>query len=425
MIMWEKINQIFKVKEIRNKILYVVGLLVVFRLFASIPIPGIDVNQIKAYFEGSQIFGMINLFSGGALSQMSLMMLGVGPYVTSSIILQLLTMIFPSLKEMYQEGGEAGHRKFNQYTRILTVPLAVLQAYSLIVILQRQNLLGALTPLSIAFNVIVATAGSILLMWLGELISEKGIGNGISLLIFAGIVARLPQDLKQLITTYDPSQIPSYVAFLAITIIVVGGVVFITEAQRNVPVAYAKRIRGNRVYGGSSTYLPIRVNQAGMIPIIFALSLLLFPNILAGILSATPIPWLANFARSMQLFFQNQLVYGIFYFVLVVAFTYFYTAIVFDPKAIAENMQKQGGFIPGIRPGVSTMDYLSHIISRITFWGAVFLGAVAVVPLVVQYATNFKTLTIGGTAILIVVAVLLDSMQQIDSQLTMREYEGF
>ncbi|MEK7120139.1 MAG: preprotein translocase subunit SecY [Patescibacteria group bacterium] len=423
--MWEKIYQIFKVKEIRNKILYVVGILVVFRLFASIPIPGIDVDQIKAYFEGSQIFGMINLFSGGALSQMSLMMLGVGPYVTSSIILQLLTMIFPSLKEMYQEGGEAGRRKFNQYTRILTVPLALLQAYSLIVILQRQNLLGALTPLSIAFNIIVATAGSILLMWLGELISEKSIGNGISLLIFAGIVAGLPQDLKQLITTYDPSQIPSYVAFLAITVIVVGGVVFITEAQRNVPVAYAKRIRGNRVYGGSSTYLPIRVNQAGMIPIIFALSLLLFPNILAGILSATPIPWLANFARSMQVFFQNQLVYGMLYFVLVVAFTYFYTAIVFDPKAIAENMQKQGGFIPGIRPGASTMDYLSHIIRRITFWGAVFLGTVAVIPLVVQYATNFKTLTIGGTAILIVVAVLLDSMQQIDSQLTMREYEGF
>jgi preprotein translocase subunit SecY len=423
--MWEKIYQIFKVKEIRNKILYVAGILLVFRLFASTPIPGIDVNQIKAYFEGSQIFGMINLFSGGALSQMSIMMLGVGPYVTSSIILQLLTMIFPALKEMYQEGGEAGHRKFNQYTRILTVPLAVLQSYSLIVILQRQHLLGALTPLTIAFNVIVATAGSIFLMWLGELISEKGIGNGISLLIFAGIVARLPQDLKQLITTYDPGQIPSYVAFLAITIIVVGGVVFITEAQRNIPVAYAKRIRGNRVYGGSSTYLPIRVNQAGMIPIIFAMSLLLFPNILAGILSATPISWLANFAKSMQLFFQNQLVYGIFYFMLVVAFTYFYTAIVFDPKAIAENMQKQGGFIPGIRPGMSTIDYLSHIINRITFWGAVFLGSVAVVPLVVQYATNFKTLTIGGTAILIVVAVLLDSMQQIDSQLVMREYEGF
>jgi len=423
--MLEKIYQIFKVKEIRNKILYVAGLLIVFRLFASIPIPGIDTNQLKAFFEGNQIFGMLNLFSGGALSQMSIMMLGVGPYVTSSIILQLLTMIFPALKEMYQEGGEEGHRKFNQYTRILTVPLAILQAYSLLVILQRQNVLGALTFTGIAVNVVVATAGSVLLMWLGELISEKNIGNGISLLIFAGIVANLPQDMKQLITTYDPSQIPSYVAFLAITVIVVGGVVFITEAQRNIPVAYAKRIRGNRVYGGSSTYLPIRVNQAGMIPIIFALSLLLFPNILAGVLSLAPLPWLASFAKSMQLFFQNQLVYGIFYFVLVVAFTYFYTAIVFDPKAIAENMQKQGGFIPGIRPGMSTMDYLSHIISRITFWGAIFLGLVAVIPLIVQYATDFKTLTIGGTAILIVVAVLLDSMQQIDSQLTMREYEGF
>src|SRR3989339_240892 len=230
--MLEKIYQIFKVKEIRNKILYVAGLLIVFRLFASIPIPGIDTNQLKAFFEGNQIFGMLNLFSGGALSQMSIMMLGVGPYVTSSIILQLLTMIFPALKEMYQEGGEEGHRKFNQYTRILTVPLAILQAYSLLVILQRQNVLGALTFTGIAVNVVVATAGSVLLMWLGELISEKNIGNGISLLIFAGIVANLPQDMKQLITTYDPSQIPSYVAFLAITVIVVGGVVFITEAQR-------------------------------------------------------------------------------------------------------------------------------------------------------------------------------------------------
>lgn len=423
--MWEKFTQIFKVKEIRNKILYIAGILVIFRLAAAIPLPGIDKNQLANFFAANQVFGMLNLFSGGVLSNMSVMMLAVGPYITSSIILQLLTMIFPSLKEMYQEGGEEGHRKFNQYTRLLTVPLAMLQSYGFLALLERQNVLPHLAPMGLFVDILLATAGSIFAMWLGELISEKGLGNGVSILIFAGIVARIPQDIRQVIATYDPSQIPSYLAFLVVTVIVVAGVVFIAEAQRNVPVAYAKRVRGNKVYGGTSTYLPIRVNQAGMIPIIFALSLLLLPNILGSVLGLTKISWIVNAAQSIQTFFQNQLVYGISYFALVVIFTYFYTAIVFDPHAISENIQKQGGFIPGIRPGATTTEYLSKIINRITFWGAVFLGAVAVVPLVVQAGTGFKTLTIGGTAILIVVAVLLDSMQQVEAQLTMREYEGF
>lgn len=415
----------FKIRELRNKIIFVLFLLAVFRLSATIPVPGVDIERLRSFFAGNQFFGLLNIFSGGALSNLSIIMLGVGPYITSSIIMQLLTMIFPAFKEMYQEAGEQGRQKFNQYSRMLTVPLAIIQAFSFIKLLQSNQILLPISPFQMLTNISLITAGTIFLMWIGELISEKGIGNGISLIIFAGIVARIPEVLRQTVLTFDVSQIPMLASFALMTIAVIAGVVMITEAQRNIPVSYAKRIRGNRVYGGSTTYLPLRINQAGVIPIIFALSIMLFPGMISSFLSATSITWLSNFASSFSRIFQNQLFYGILYFILVVIFTFFYTAITFDPKAISENIQKQGGFITGIRPGKSTADFLYYILNRITLAGALFLGLIAVMPFLVQWGTGLSTMTIGGTALLIVVSVVLETSKQINSQLVMRDYEGF
>ncbi len=423
--MIEKIIQIFKIKDLRNRIFFVLALLVVFRLMATIPVPGVDVIRLKSFFEGNQLFGLLNIFSGGALSNLSIVMLGVGPYITASIIMQLLTMLIPALKELYNEEGEIGRQRFNQYTRYLAVPLAALQGYGLLVLLKNQQIIAPQSFLVFLSSIFVVTAGSIFLMWLGELITEKNIGNGISLLIFAGIIASLPTDLKQMLITYDPSQIPTYLAFAAVSLIVIAGVVIITEGERAIPVAYAKRVRGNRIYGGSMAHLPLRVNQAGVIPIIFALSILLFPQLIAQILGSTDILWLSQLARGMAEFLRNQFVYGSFYFLLVILFTYFYTAVTFDPDQISKNLQKQGGFIPGIRPGNSTAEYIKHILNRVVLIGAIFLGAIAVLPIIVQHFTGIAALTIGGTALLIVVSVVLESMKQVNSQLVMREYEGF
>lgn len=423
--MWNKLFLIFKIKELRNKIFFVLALLVLFRFAATIPVPGVDIERLRSFFEGNQFFGLLNIFSGGALSNLSIIMLGVGPYITSSIIMQLLTMIFPAFKEMYQESGEQGRQKFNQYSRILTVPLAIMQSFAFIKLLQGNQIIPSLSGFQLITNIFIITGGTVFLMWIGELISEKGIGNGISLIIFAGIVSKIPQVVQQTILTFDVSQIPAYATFLVMIIVVIGGVVLVTEAQRNIPITYAKRIRGNRMYGGSTTYLPLRLNQAGVIPIIFALSIMLFPGMVASFLSASSVAWLANFANTLNRIFQNQLFYGILYFILVVLFTFFYTAITFDPKAIAENVQKQGGFIPGIRPGSPTADFLYYILNRITLVGALFLGFVAILPFLVQWGTGVTTMTIGGTALLIVVSVVLDTTKQIDSQLVMRDYEGF
>lgn len=387
--------------------------------------PGVDVDRLKSFFEGNQFFGLLNIFSGGALSNLSIIMLGVGPYITSSIIMQLLTMIFPGLKEMYHEAGEQGRQKFNQYSRLLTVPLGIIQSFSFIKLLQSNQIIPALDGFQLFTNILIITCGTVFLMWIGELISEKGIGNGISLIIFAGIIVRIPQVIRQTILTFDASQIPALLIFLVMAVVVIAAVVLVTEAQRNIPVSYAKRIRGNRVYGGTATYLPLRLNQAGVIPIIFALSIMLFPGMIASFLSAADVTWLASFATSLNRIFQNQLFYGILYFILVVLFTFFYTAVTFDPKAIAENVQKQGGFIPGIRPGRSTADFLYYILNRITLVGALFLGLVAILPFLVQWGTGITTMTIGGTALLIAVSVVLDTTKQINSQLVMRDYEGF
>ena len=423
--MLEKVTQIFKVKELRNKILFIVAILIVFRLIATIPIPGVNQDQLKSFFDSNQFFGLLNLFSGGGLSSISIVMLGVGPYITASIIMQLLTMIFPSLEQIYKEEGEAGRQKFNQWTRWATVPLAAMQTFGMISLLRSQNILGAVTGFQMFSIITIAVAGTILLMWLGELITEKKIGNGVSIIIFAGIVAGLPASISQFSTTFDSSQLFTYLILLAVIIAAIAGVVTITEGQRNIPVSYAKRIRGNKMYGGSSTHLPLRVNQAGVIPIIFAMSIMLFPGMIANFLATSANGTVANIAKSVGSVFQNQMFYGSAYFVLVVAFTYFYTAVVFDPHKISESLQKQGGYIPGIRPGKNTAEYLYRIINRITLSGALFLGVIAVLPFIIQGLTNMKSISIGGTGLLIVVSVVIETVKQIEGQLVMRDYDGF
>ena len=423
--MWEKIVQIFKVKEIRNKIFFILAILIVFRLAANIPVPGVDQEQLARFLEGNQLFGLLNLFSGGGLSSISIVLLGVGPYITASIIMQLLTMIIPRLEQIYREEGEAGRQKFNQWTRWATVPLAAMSTYGMISLFKSQNIMKDLNSFDFFYIIVVSVAGTIFLMWLGEIITEKKLGNGISLIIFAGIVAGIPSGFSRVLATWDPTKLFLYIFLLIITVIAIGAVVVITEGQRNIPVAYAKRIRGNRMYGGTTSHLPLRVNQAGVIPIIFAMSIMLFPGMIANFLSQAANPTIAGLATSVGNLFQNQWFYGIFYFILVVAFTYFYTSVVFDPNRIAESLQKQGGYIPGIRPGNKTSEFLYRIINRITLSGAIFLGLIAVLPFVIEGFTNIGSITIGGTGLLIVVSVVIELVKQIESQLVMRDYEGF
>lgn len=424
LFMTEMFTQILRTPDLRKKILFIIGLLVVYRLVANIPLPGVDVFELKRLFQDNALLGLLNIFSGGGLSNISVVLLGVAPYITASIIMQLMQTIFPRLEKMYKEDGEQGRQKFNMWTRWLTVPLAMLQSFSMISLLRSQNILGDISSFTIVVIVLSATAGTVFLMWLGELITEKGLGNGVSMLIFAGIVAALPTGVSRLLATWDSSQFFTYLVFLALGLITIASVIFINEGQRTIPIAYAKRTRGSSVYGGSATHLPLRVNQAGVIPIIFAVSLILIPTMLANFLATSSNARLAEIAISVSTFLQNQWVYGVAYFTLVVLFTYFYTAVVFDPMKISENLQKQGGYVPGIRPGMSTAEYLQHIITRITFTGALFLGVIAILPIVVQGLTGIQALSIGGVSILIVVSVVLELVKHIQSQLMMRSYEG-
>ncbi|HVY72620.1 MAG TPA: preprotein translocase subunit SecY [Candidatus Paceibacterota bacterium] len=418
----QKIALLFTDTQLRGRLLFVLGALAVFRVLAAIPIPGINASQLALFFSNNQFFGLLNLFSGGGLSNLSLVMLGVGPYITASIILQLLTMMIPALKALYQEEGELGRQKFSQYTRMLTLPVAVVQGISFLLILQREGILPGLTPFQFGVNLLTIVAGSLLLMWVGELISEFGLGNGVSVLIFAGIVARLPRDASQALFAFNGSQLPIYLAFIVAAVAVVAAVVVITEAERPVPVTYAKRVRGMKFFGGASTYLPLRLNQAGVIPIIFALSLLLIPQMAATFFAGSHIAWLNSASNIVLHGLQNLSLYGTLYFILVFLFTYFYTAVTFDPHQISENLQKNGAFIPGVRPGQSTMEHLGRVITRITFVGALFLGVIAVLPIAMQSLTGIQSLALGGTALLIVVSVILDLARRIDAQISIREY---
>ncbi len=407
---------------LRRRIAFTLLGLVVFRVLSSIPIPSVDTLRLQSFFSNNEFLGLLNLFSGGGLSNLSLVMLGVGPYINASIIMQLLTIMFPRLKALYQEEGEAGRKKFSQYSRLLTVPLALLQSFGFLNLLERNGVVSHLTSFDFFTNMIVIGAGSLLLMWIGELITEFGIGNGVSLIIFAGIVASIPSLFGQLVFTFEPSQIPLYFVLFVVAAFVIAGVVVITEAERPVPITYAKRVRGNKVYGGLSTYLPLRLNQAGVIPIIFALSILLFPQLIAQFLSQVDNEIVRSIASSVAAFLQNTWLYAGLYFILVFAFTYFYTALTFDPFSIATNLQKNGAFIPGVRPGTSTAEHLSRILVRLTLFGALFLGFIAVLPSIIQATTGIASLTIGGTALLIAVSVVIDLIKKIDSQISMREY---
>ncbi|HBF67452.1 MAG TPA: preprotein translocase subunit SecY [Candidatus Magasanikbacteria bacterium] len=429
--MWyDKLLKAWNIKEVRNALLFVVVMLVVFRLAAHIPIPGVDLVRLRNFFQANQFLGLLNLFSGGTIQNFSVVALGVAPYITSSIIFQLLTMVVPRLEELSKE-GEQGQRRITQWTRLASVPLAFIQSYGLIGLLSRGGAAGAggifldLTPFRMVLMMLTMTAGTIFLMWIGELISEKHVGNGISLLIFSGIIAGLPGALRSLFVTFDRAQVINLIIFAIIGIITVIGVVIMTEGQRNIPVSYARRVIGSSGVGGVSTHLPLRVNMAGVIPIIFAISLILFPTLIAQFFVSAQTDWVASFAQWIIAIFQNQLFYGIFYFLLVFGFTFFYTAVVFHPEQIAENLQKQGGFIPGIRPGKQTEEYLSRVTNRILLFGALFLGAIAILPLIMQQITGNTNLLIGGTSILIVVSVAIEIAKQIEGQISMHEYEKY
>ena len=415
----------FKTPDVRSKILFTAAIFVVFRIFAHIPVPGVNVVQLKALFAQNQFLGLLDIFSGGTLANFSVMALGLNPYINASIILQLLTMVFPKLEELSKE-GETGRQKINQYTRMLTVPLAVLQSIGMYALLRSQSIINLLAPIELLAFITTVSAGTILLMWFGELITEKGIGNGISLLIFAGIVGVFPVSFAQTVSTINAENISNILVFAVMGIMVISSIVIINEATRQITVYYAKRVRGNKIYGGQSTHLPLRLNQAGVIPIIFAVSLVLMPSLIANYLSASSNEALRNVATTFAAWFNpTGFIYNFLYFFLVVGFTYFYTAVIFNPKKIAEEIQKYGGFIPGIRPGTSTANFLNYILTRITLAGAIFLGLIAVFPTISSLFTNIQNLALGGTGILIVVSVVLETIKTIEAQLVMRNYDAY
>jgi preprotein translocase subunit SecY len=432
--MLQAVTNAFRLPDLRRRILFTIAILVLYRFLAHIPVPGIDLNKMRELFSGSQfgtLFNMLDLFSGGAMANFSILSMGVYPYITSTIIMQLLVPIIPQLEALSKE-GEQGRQKINLISHIMTVPLAALQAYTQGVLFSNQGVfsnirfgIGNDTLATVAI-VISMTAGTMLAIWLGELITESGIGQGVSIIIFGGIVARFPQNLRGLIANQN---IMALLIFIVITVITIAGIVLIQEGQRRIPVQYAKRIRGNRMYGGQSTHVPLRVNSAGMIPLIFASSLLLFPAVIAQFFLPAP-----GAAESLvgrvatgvyNAFNSTGPIYWITYFILVVGFTYFYTAVTFQQQNLPENLQKYGGFVPGIRPGRPTQEYLTRVLNRITLVGALFLGIVAVMPFFLQPITGSGTLIFSSTGILIVVGVVLDTMSQLEAQLLMRHYEGF
>lgn len=420
-----KLKQAIQDRDMRKKIMFVLGMIVIFRIFAFIPVPVVDRTALQALFGSSALFTMLDMFSGGTLINFSVMALGLGPYISASIIIQLFTMIIPSLEELSKE-GEFGRAKINQYTRFLTLPITILQGIALFSLLHNQKVIPSLDFLQFLAFISTITAGSFILMWLGELITEHGIGNGVSVLIFVGIVSRIPVTFGQAFTTATEDTFIPLLFMLASLLVVMYGVVFVNQAMRKVPVFYAKRVKGNRVVQGGTNYLPLRLNQAGVIPIIFAGTFVTFPQLLGSLLVTVKNPQIQAFGSQLSsLFSQAGLTYNLIYFVLVIAFTFFYTVIVFNPEKIAEEIQKNGGFIPGIRPGKQTRDHLQRIVNRITTVGAVFLGLLAVLPAAMSSLSGTQLISIGGTGILIVVSVALESYKAIETQVAMKSYDKF
>lgn len=418
----------FRLPDLRRKFFIVLALIAVSRLIATIPIPGVDRGQLGQFLETNSAFSLLNIFTGGGLTNFSVAMMGVGPYITASIIFQLLTLIIPSLEQLKKE-GEFGRKKISQYTRLAAVPLGFIQGFGTLTFLRNAGIVSAeWTPWFIFFMLTIAVAGSIFLMWIAELISEQGIGNGMSIMIASGIIATFPLSLKNSYDRYinaSTAELLQLGSFILIGAIALALIIFMNEGTRNIPVSYARRMKGNKMYGGVDTHLPLKVTGVGVIPIIFAISMVMFPSIIAQFLTQSSSDGLRNAGTAITAFFNNQWYYAAIYFALVLAFTFFYTFIVFQPKEMAENLQKQGGYVPGIRPGEDTERYLHDVIQRLTLVAALFLGLVAVMPIVVQQATTVTTLSLGGTSLLITVAVVLEIMRQVRSQLTTRTYDTY
>jgi preprotein translocase subunit SecY len=415
----------FRAPDLRNKILFTFGMLVVFRFLAHVPLPGVDQAQLANVLQNNQLLSLLDLFSGGGLARFSVVALGVNPYINASIIMTLLNQTIPALERLSKE-GEYGRNRINQYTRILTVPMAILQGIGVSVFMQRSGVINEFGFRDLGLTIsILATlcAGTLLLMWLGELISENGIGNGISFIIFAGIVGRLPTTISQTLSVQENPAL--LVVYALVAVGVIAAIIFIQEGQRRIPVQYAKRVRGTRMYSGGSTHIPLRVNSAGVIPIIFAISILLLPSQVAQYFTSSETEWLRDLSTNTVAFFQNAFVYNALYFLLTFAFTFFYTAFTFIPTDVADNIKRYGGFIPGIRPGRPTAEFLGRVVTRITLAGALFLGIIAVMPTIIGDLTGVQTLRLGGTSILIVVGVVVETMKQLEAQLLMRSYEGF
>ncbi len=428
--MFESLKRMWKIVPLRKSIGYVLIMLVMFRFLAHIPVPGVDPSVIRSFLDGNQFFGLLNIFSGGTLESFSVVALGVAPFITSSIIFQLLVMVIPALKKLQREEGEAGRRKLNQITRWVSVPLAAIQAYGFIALISGGG--GGshgggggllLTGFDLFMAILVMTAGSVFLMWIGELITEKGIGNGLSILILAGIVATYPRYLQQTLATFDQSQIINLITFVVIAIVTIVVITMLNEANRNIPVNYARHHAGNRLSAGVSSNIPLKLIMAGVIPIIFAISVVLFPTMIAQFFLRAQSPFLVEASQWVIQVFQNNWVYGILYFILVFGFTYFYTGVIFQPDEMAENLQKQGAFIPGVRPGKMTEAYLKDVMNRILLLGATSLSLIAVLPVIMEPITGSQTLVVGGTALLIIVAVIIDVVKQAEARLVSYEYE--
>ena len=424
--MFESLLNAFRAPDIRRRIIYVLAILVVFRFLAHVPVPGVDSTQLKSFFEQNALFGVLDLLSGGGLSAFSIVALGVNPYINASIIMQLMTGVIPSLQALSRE-GEYGRNKINQYTRYLSVPMALLQAYGFLALLNSQGVLSSGFDLgngATLTQIATLTAGSIALMWLGELITEKGIGNGISFIIFAGIVSRAPSAVTGFLQTPNFALV---IGFAILALVSVAVIIYIQEGQRRIPIQYASRVRGRRMYQGGQTFLPLRVNQAGVIPIIFAISILLFPQQIASYFTNSDVDFVASISQGIVSFFNpSSIIYVSLYFLLTFGFTYFYTAFTFKPDETSEQLRKNGGFIPGIRPGRPTADYLARVVTRITVAGALFLGIIATAPSVIGLIIpSLSSIALGGTGLLIVVSVVVETMKQIEAQLLMRNYEGF